>query len=85
MLGMMDTRKSMARPGLHLEAPVLGHAPLGDVELGQHLEARHGLLGQGRAGTLPVRLSTPSTRYLMTSPPGWDSRWMSLAPWRMAS
>ena len=37
---MMETRKSTARPVLGgLEAAVLRHAPLGDVELGQHLDA----------------------------------------------
>jgi hypothetical protein len=40
-VGRVLTRKSMARFGqLHLDAPVLRHAALGDVHLGHHLEAR---------------------------------------------
>ena len=52
----------------HLEAAVLGHAPLGDVELGHHLDARDHLLGHLQARErVPTMLSTPSSRYLMTS------------------
>ena len=40
-LGMIDTRKSMVLPGhAQLEAAVLRHALLGDVELRHHLDAR---------------------------------------------
>ena len=46
---MIETRKSIARPrSQRLEAAVLRHAPLGDVELGQHLDARDRLLGLRR-------------------------------------
>ena len=40
-VGMIETRKSMVLPGtLQLEAAVLRHALLGDVELGHDLDAR---------------------------------------------
>jgi hypothetical protein len=40
-LGMIETRKSMVLPRtLQLEAAVLRHALLGDVEFGHHLDAR---------------------------------------------
>ena len=40
-LGMIETRKSIVLPGIaQLEAAVLRHALLGDVELGHHLDAR---------------------------------------------
>jgi hypothetical protein len=42
---MIETRKSISRPLIaHLEAAVLRHAPLGDVEFGHDLDARDHLL-----------------------------------------
>ena len=80
MLGITDTRTSIARPlTRHLEASVLRHAPFGDIQFGQHLDAREHLLGQLAARDGAHRDSTPSMRYLKLTPRASVSMWMSLA------
>ena len=65
---------------LHLDAAVLRHAPLRDVEPRHDLEARRRPSSRAATGGRAISFSTPSCRRRMRKCFSYGSKWMSDAP-----
>ena len=83
---MIETRKSISRPSTSTwKRPSCGMRRSAMSSSDTTLMREMAWCAISRLSICLTTSSTPSSRYLITMPPGCVSRWMSLAPLRSAS